>query len=319
MYPDLAGISLVFEYMPHTLYSKLKDEENPLSRATVRRYTAMLLRGLAYLHGVHIMHRDIKPANLLIDRHDVLKIADFGLARIYTDPHLRPPDRPYSPQVATRWYRAPEILWGCQRYGPSIDLWATGAVFAEMLRGVPLFAGATDIEQLALVVRTLGTPNLKDWPEVRSLPDYNKIRFPNSRGERWEDIFPSCTTRDEIGLVDGLVRYNPAKRLTAEEVRVWVFRPLPSSRSIFYSQPPPIAARVHCNGVLKSVSLGRHNLFPVCLCTVATELLLFVFLHYRYVHSPPPTSFRLPSNTDPLRGTRANPISTAPLCCLFFY
>ncbi|XP_058121488.1 cyclin-dependent kinase 20 [Anopheles ziemanni] len=217
MYPDLAGISLVFEYMPHTLYSKLKDEENPLSRATVRRYIAMLLRGLAYLHGVHIMHRDIKPANLLIDRHDVLKIADFGLARIYTDPHLRPPDRSYSPQVATRWYRAPEILWGCQRYGPSIDLWASGAVLAEMLRGVPLFAGATDIEQLALVVRTLGTPNLKDWPEVRSLPDYNKIRFPNSRGERWEDIFPSCTTRDEIGLVDGLVRYNPAKRLTAEE------------------------------------------------------------------------------------------------------
>ncbi|ETN66332.1 cell division protein kinase 7, partial [Anopheles darlingi] len=231
MYPDLTGISLVFEYMPHTLYSKLKDDENPLSRATVRRYTGMLLKGLAYLHGLRLMHRDIKPANLLIDRHDVLKIADFGLARIYSgsvsasssaslsSPSASPssPPKPYSPQVATRWYRAPEILWGCQQYGPPVDLWASGAVFAEMLRGVPLFAGATDIEQLALVVRTLGTPNLKDWPEVRSLPDYNKIRFPNARGERWEDIFPSCTTRDELGLVDALVRYNPAKRLTAEE------------------------------------------------------------------------------------------------------
>uniref|UniRef100_A0A182FAK0 Cyclin-dependent kinase 20 n=1 Tax=Anopheles albimanus TaxID=7167 RepID=A0A182FAK0_ANOAL len=214
MYPDLTGISLVFEYMPHTLYSRLKEaDENPLSRATVRRYTGMLLKGLAYLHGLRLMHRDVKPANLLIDRHDVLKIADFGLARIYSEP-----PRAYSPQVATRWYRAPEILWGSQQYGPPVDLWASGVVFAEMLRGLPLFAGATDIEQLALVVRTLGTPNPKDWPEVRSLPDYNKIRFPSARGERWEDIFPSCTTRDELGLVDALVRYNPAKRHTAEEV-----------------------------------------------------------------------------------------------------
>ncbi|XP_058463594.1 cyclin-dependent kinase 20 [Malaya genurostris] len=214
MYPDLSGMSLVFEYMPHTLYSKMKDEEHPLSRSQIRRYTAMLLNGLKYLHSLKFMHRDIKPANLLIDKLDVLKIADFGLARLYNDQDTT---KVYSPQVATRWYRAPEILWGCQTYGPSIDMWAVGCVFAEMLRGVPLFAGATDIEQLALVVCTLGTPNLKDWPEVRNLPDYNKIRFPNAKGERWEDIFPSFTTKNEIGLMDSLVTYNPNSRLTAEE------------------------------------------------------------------------------------------------------
>ncbi|XP_055617343.1 cyclin-dependent kinase 20 [Toxorhynchites rutilus septentrionalis] len=214
MYPDLSGVSLVFEYMPHTLYSRMKDEEHPLSRAEIRRYTAMLLNGLTYLHDLKIMHRDIKPANLLIDKKDVLKIADFGLARLFND---QDSSKVYSPQVATRWYRAPEILWGCQTYGPCIDMWAAGCVFAEMLRGVPLFAGATDIEQLALVVRTLGTPNLKDWPEVRSLPDYNKIRFPNAKGERWQDIFPSFTTQNEIGLVDSLVTYNPSRRLTAKE------------------------------------------------------------------------------------------------------
>ncbi|XP_055587231.1 cyclin-dependent kinase 20 [Uranotaenia lowii] len=214
MYPDLSGMSLVFEYMPHTLYSKMKDEDHPLSRAEIRRYMAMLLNGLKYLHELRIMHRDIKPANLLIDSKDVLKIADFGLARLFND---QDPEKVYSPQVATRWYRAPEILWGCQTYGPSIDMWAAGCVFAEMLRGVPLFSGGTDIEQLALVVRTLGTPNLKEWPEVRSLPDYNKIRFPNAKGEHWEDIFPSCTASNEIGLVDELVQYNPARRLTATE------------------------------------------------------------------------------------------------------
>jgi serine/threonine protein kinase len=120
-----------------------------------------------------------------------LKIADFGLARIFTPDDNR---KCYSPQVATRWYRAPEILWGTQIYGPSIDLWSAGCCFAEMLRGVPLFSvriltfsqdsinevierfqGNTDIEQLALVIRTLGTPLTSDWPEVKHLPDYNKI------------------------------------------------------------------------------------------------------------------------------------------------
>lgn len=81
--------------------------------------------------------KDIKPANLLINEHDVLKIADFGLARLYSVDDNR---RCYSPQVATRWYRSPEILWGTQIYNASIDIWATGCVFAELLRGVPLFA-----------------------------------------------------------------------------------------------------------------------------------------------------------------------------------
>lgn len=165
--------SLVFEYVPHTLYSRLQDEANPVTRQETRRYLRMLLRGLKYLHGISIMHRDIKPANLLITDEGQLKIADFGLARIYRQDL---PERCYSPQVATRFYRAPEILWGGAQYGPAIDLWATGCVFAEMLRGVPLFSGSTDIEQLALVVRILGTPDLREWPELAGLADYNKIR-----------------------------------------------------------------------------------------------------------------------------------------------
>lgn len=134
----------------------------------------MLLRGLKYLHDISIMHRDIKPANLLITDGGTLKIADFGLARIY---RKNAPEKSYSPQVATRFYRAPEILWGASQYGPAIDLWAAGCVFAEMLRGIPLFGGTTDIEQLALVVRLLGTPDTEQWPELLTLADYNKIRF----------------------------------------------------------------------------------------------------------------------------------------------
>jgi len=82
-----------------------------------------MFKGIAYLHEAGLMHRDIKPANLLISDTDMLKIADFGLARLYF-----PEDesRLYSPQVSTRWYRAPEILFGSQKYGTGVDMWAAG-------------------------------------------------------------------------------------------------------------------------------------------------------------------------------------------------
>uniref|UniRef100_A0A336MKW1 Cyclin-dependent kinase 20 n=1 Tax=Culicoides sonorensis TaxID=179676 RepID=A0A336MKW1_CULSO len=159
MFPDVSGPSLVFEYMPFTLYSKLKDEHKPLCRRDIKNYARMLFKGLKYMHELNLMHRDIKPANLLIDQNDILKLGDFGLSRI----------------------------------------------------------GTTDIEQLALVIRTLGTPRVSDWPELQQLPDYHKIRFPYSKGDVWENLFPSPTIREEIKLVDALIKYNPKKRLTANK------------------------------------------------------------------------------------------------------
>lgn len=185
IYPDLNGLALVFEFVPFTLYDKLHDETNPMTRQQTQTYAHQLFRGLRYLHERTIMHRDVKPANLLVTETGTLKIADFGLARLFKP---LDPSRCYSPQVSTRWYRAPEILWGGNQYGPAIDLWAAGCVFAEMLRGVALFAGTTDIEQLALVVHTLGTPQLAEWPEVTQLPDYNKIRYDPGVGGRAMDF-----------------------------------------------------------------------------------------------------------------------------------
>uniref|UniRef100_A0A0K8VQY7 Cyclin-dependent kinase 20 n=1 Tax=Bactrocera latifrons TaxID=174628 RepID=A0A0K8VQY7_BACLA len=214
IYPDLTGLSLVLEYMPETLYGKLRNEVEPLSRQQIRKFTLMMLKGIEYLHNMGIMHRDIKPANLLLSEDEKLKIADFGLARLHFP---KDESKLYSPQVSTRWYRAPEILWGSQKYGPAVDMWASGCVFAEMLRGVPLFSGATDIEQLALVIRTLGSPRFNEWPDINLLPDYDKIRFPKAVGIHWDNLFPSCTHAVEINLVSNLVVYNPKNRLTAAE------------------------------------------------------------------------------------------------------
>ena len=98
------------------------------------------------------MHRDLKPANLLISAKGELKIADLGLSRVFA----RNEGRLYSHQVATRWYRAPELLYGARKYTEAVDLWAIGCILGELLTFSPIFPGENDIDQLGLVIRTLG-------------------------------------------------------------------------------------------------------------------------------------------------------------------
>ncbi|XP_043275798.1 cyclin-dependent kinase 20-like [Venturia canescens] len=216
---------MVFEYMPSGLWETLKDNDNPLTVPQTKCYMKMLLEGVAYMHKKHIMHRDLKPANLLINSQGLLKIADFGLARLM----WQDSSKAYSHQVATRWYRAPELLYGARFYSDSIDMWSVGCIFGEMLNNSPLFPGETDIEQLAIVLRHLGTPTAETWPELSSLPDYNKITFPYHKGIPWEHAIPDATP-DVLDLVKNILLYNSVKRLTAQEALLHVY---------FYSQPFP--------------------------------------------------------------------------------
>ncbi|GLD99174.1 hypothetical protein PINS_up007892 [Pythium insidiosum] len=97
--------------------------------------------------------QDLKPGNLLLDREGELKLSDFGLATVYVGP-----TRSYSHQVATRWYRAPELLLGSRTYDSAVDMWSVGAIFAELLQLVPLFAGQSDLDQLYRIIQVLGHP-----------------------------------------------------------------------------------------------------------------------------------------------------------------
>jgi cyclin-dependent kinase 7 len=96
---------------------------------------------------------------LLIDENGVLKIGDFGLAKTFGSPN-----RIYTHQVVTRWYRAPELLFGSRMYGTGVDIWAVGCILAELLLRVPFLPGISDLDQLSKITQALGTPNETNWP-----------------------------------------------------------------------------------------------------------------------------------------------------------
>ncbi|GBP03905.1 Cyclin-dependent kinase 20 [Eumeta japonica] len=226
MFPRGSSLVLVLEYMCSSLWEVLHQRPAELTAPRAKAYAGMLLKGTRYMHAHYVMHRDLKPANLLINYAGILKIADLGLARLYW------PDggRPYSHQVATRWYRAPELLYGARYYNEKVDMWAVGCIIAEMLTKQPLFPGESDIEQLAIVLRHLGTPTEETWPNHCELPDYHKITFPPSEATPWSELLPGVDT-DAVNLIKSLIMYNTDKRISAKEAlkhQWFTMRPLPA-------------------------------------------------------------------------------------------
>ncbi|CAM9133280.1 unnamed protein product, partial [Ectocarpus sp. 12 AP-2014] len=205
---------LVLEFMPSDLAKVLDGSPNPLEESHVKAYTAMLLKGLAWMHAHGLLHRDIKPSNLLLSAGGVLKIADFGQTRTHTTPQTRS----YSHQVATRWYRAPELLYGARRrvYGFAVDMWAAGAVVGEMLAGRPLFPGRSDIDQLYKILQVTGSPTDEGWPGVKDLPDYDKVCFAEMPPQDASVTFQG-SSREACDLTQGMLRLDPRNRTPALE------------------------------------------------------------------------------------------------------
>ncbi|XP_029176274.1 cyclin-dependent kinase-like 1 [Nylanderia fulva] len=142
---------LVFEYLDHTVLDELEKAGDGLDWERARRHIFQILRGLDFCHNHKIMHRDVKPENVLVSPNGVIKLCDFGFARYITGPNESCTD-----YVATRWYRAPELLVGDSRYGREIDVWAAGCIYAEMITGQPLFPGDSDVDQLYRITKVFG-------------------------------------------------------------------------------------------------------------------------------------------------------------------
>lgn len=210
---------LIFEFVDKDLkqYLEMYGPKDHLEPKLIKWLMFQLLKGIEACHSRRIMHRDLKPQNLLIDKNsisinnylDTVKIADFGLARVFSIPI-----RPYTHEVVTLWYRAPEILLGSAEYSTPVDIWSAGCIFAEMFLKTPLFAGDSEIDQLYKIFRTLGTPTESVWPGVSSLRDY-KSTFPNWQGNPLPKVIPA-PDENAIKLLSSMLTYDPSRRITAK-------------------------------------------------------------------------------------------------------
>ncbi len=201
------GIALVFEYMDTDLENVIRDRSLVLSKGDVKAYMLGMLKALKHCHERWVVHRDIKPNNFLISRDGMIKLTDFGLSRIYGSP-----DRRYTNQVFARWYRPPELLFGSTCYGPGVDVWALGCVFAELLSRKPWFPAESDVEVLSLIFNALGTPKGKDWGGLQHMPAY--IKFQERDGIPLKTQFPGVEA-EALDLLSKMVAMDPRRRITA--------------------------------------------------------------------------------------------------------
>jgi cell division cycle 2-like protein len=221
--PSLNHIFIVMEYVEHDLKSLMEDMASPFVLSEIKTMMLQLLSGIACLHKNWIIHRDLKTSNLLMNNRGVIKIADFGLARRYGSPL-----GDITQLVVTLWYRAPELLLGAKKYSTEIDMWSVGCIFAELIHHAPLFDGKGEIDQLAKIFQTLGSPNEDNWPGFNELPNARTVNFARQSNKLREKFrYLSDQGHD---LLNSLLKYAPIDRITAEDALTHPF---------FVENPPP--------------------------------------------------------------------------------
>jgi serine/threonine protein kinase len=195
---------LIFEYADTDLRKMLNA--GPVTTSFIRSTMKQLLQGLEHCHSRRVMHRDLKPENILLSANAV-KIADFGLARIF-----QVPLQPLSGEVQTLHYRAPEILLGYLEYSLAVDMWSAGCIFAEMLLGRRLFQGTNELHQILEIARILGPPPAELCSRVQrssflsGLQAFQQI----SLGDILHGAEPEA-----LDLLSKMLDYDPCSRISA--------------------------------------------------------------------------------------------------------
>lgn len=207
-------IYLIFDYMETDLHTVIRH--NILEEVHKEYIIYQTLKALKYIHSAGIIHRDLKPSNILINSDVNIKICDFGLARslalgkegslpVLTD------------YVATRWYRAPEVLLGSTKYSKAADLWSVGCILGELLCGKALFPGTSTLNQLNKVLEVTGKPSKEDIIDLQSdLANTMLETIPSIKTKNLKSLFKNASS-NALDLLSKLLQFNPNKRITVEE------------------------------------------------------------------------------------------------------
>jgi len=212
----LGSIYMIFEYMDYDLDGllfQLAEQKVPLSESQIKCLVHQLFQGLCHCHAEKVVHRDIKPSNLLINNRGELKIADYGLARVYS------PDLLYGKMtrsVVTLWYRAPELLLGDEEYTEAIDVWSTGCILAELLLQQKLFPCKDETDQITRIMDVLGGITRSNYEDCEKLPLYNKINPANFSNIKLFDVFKH-TSMEATHLVELMLTLDPKRRITIQQ------------------------------------------------------------------------------------------------------
>mmetsp|Transcript_17581 Transcript_17581/g.41440 ORF Transcript_17581/g.41440 Transcript_17581/m.41440 type:complete len:711 (-) Transcript_17581:347-2479(-) len=205
---------LVFEYVEKNLLEILEQKPNGLEPELVRKYIYQLCWAIDFCHEHDVIHRDIKPENLLINPDHSLKLCDFGFARTVSSKAKSE----LTDYVATRWYRAPELLLGDTNYGKAVDIWAIGCIMGELIDGQPLFPGESEIDQLYVIQKVLGPLTPEQNEMFLRNPRFLGLKFPDmTRPETLEKRYCGKMTKKALSFMKGLLRMDPSQRLTGEE------------------------------------------------------------------------------------------------------
>jgi len=211
---DKGSFYLVFDFMEHDLMGLIDSGLVTFTADLNACIMRQLLEGLAYCHEKNFLHRDIKCSNILMNNRGQVKLADFGLARLY---NAEDKERPYTNKVITLWYRPPELLLGEERYGPAIDVWSCGCILGELFVKKPLFQANEEFAQLITISRLCGTPCPAVWPEVIHLPGFQSLKPKKQYKRRVREDFQPLMPASALNLLDGMLALDPKKRWTAQE------------------------------------------------------------------------------------------------------
>ena len=213
------NLYLVFEYVEKNLLELLQETPNGISPPKIKYLIYQLIKAIKYLHSKNIIHRDIKPENLLINPDLKLKLCDFGFAR---EVKLNMENNNISQMtdyVATRWYRAPELLLSEGIYGPEVDYWAIGCIMGELIDGNPIFPGDDEYDQLNYIIKIIGNLPIQFTEMFYENPIFQgKDLLFVDKIESLDKRYLGKISKDAIDFMKQLLRIDPSKRLNGETV-----------------------------------------------------------------------------------------------------